>query len=404
MSDLLSTVSPRWKVNLTRRNFLRLAAGSSAATVLASYVSPRAHAAAMDFDWKKYKGTTIRYLGWNEGWSVNMRQKLPEFEELTGIKVVWEQLAQDQHRQKAATELTAKNKDLDLIFVAPDVDCVRYLKAGWLLPLDEFLADPKMLPPVWEVLAKPLGMKGTVVVEAGTSWLEDNDWILMLADRYHSIVGFIGNLSGTAIGQGVAVPVWADMTRFRQEVSRLARNPIFRGIRVGGLSISEDLSGGHYPHFEVLADSGLVIDVNGSTAAEIVALAKAVPSLTIVVDHMFGFDPVSASSEKWRSDITVMGDVQNVIMKVSGLVEGLDSPQTDPSNALVQCSGALDHVYQSFGPDRLVFGTNWPVSQPKGEISVVTNIVRSYFGPKGKDVLAKVFAGNARRVYRYVDR
>jgi len=57
------------------------------------------------------------------------------------------------------------------------------------------------------VLAKPLGMKGTVVVEAGTSWLEDNDWILMLADRYHSIVGFIGNLSGTAIGQGVAVPV-----------------------------------------------------------------------------------------------------------------------------------------------------------------------------------------------------
>ena len=161
MSDLLSTVSPRWKVNLTRRNFLRLAAGSSAATVLASYVSPRAHAAAMDFDWKKYKGTTIRYLGWNEGWSVNMRQKLPEFEELTGIKVVWEQLAQDQHRQKAATELTAKNKDLDLIFVAPDVDCVRYLKAGWLLPLDEFLADPKMMPPDWEVKDFAPGLLGT---------------------------------------------------------------------------------------------------------------------------------------------------------------------------------------------------------------------------------------------------
>lgn len=273
----------------------------------------------------------------------------------------------------------------------------------WPSPKESGLYKPT-LPPDWEVLAKPLGMKGTVVVEAGTSWLEDNDWILMLADRYHSIVGFIGNLSGTAIGQGVAIPVWADMTRFRQEVNRLARNPIFRGIRVGGLSISNDLSGGHYPHFEVLADSGLVIDVNGSTAAEIVALAKAVPSLTIVVDHMFGFDPVSASSEKWRSDITVMGDVQNIIMKVSGLVEGLDSPQTDPSNALAQCSGVLDHVYQSFGPDRLVFGTNWPVSQPKGDISVVTNIVRSYFGPKGKEVLAKVFAGNARRVYRYVDR
>jgi len=40
------------------------------------------------------------------------------------------------------------------------------------------------------VLAKPLGMNGTVVVEAGTSWLEDNDWILMLAGRYLALQYF----------------------------------------------------------------------------------------------------------------------------------------------------------------------------------------------------------------------
>ena len=171
----------------------------------------------------------------------------------------------------------------------------RDLPVPWPSPKESDFYKPT-LPPDWEVLAKPLGMNGTIVVEAGTSWLEDNDWILMLADRYRSIVGFIGNLSGTAIEQGVAVPVWADMTRFGQEVRRLARNPIFRGIRVGGLSISKDQSGGRYPHFEVLADAGLVIDVNGPAAAEIVALAKAVPSLTIVVDHMFGFDQASSSS------------------------------------------------------------------------------------------------------------
>lgn len=273
----------------------------------------------------------------------------------------------------------------------------------WPSPNDSRLYK-STLPPDWEALAKPLGMKGTVVVEAGTNWLEDNDWILKLAEQHRSIVGLIGNLSGTAIEQGIAVPVWEDMNRFGKEVRRLARNPIFRGIRMGGRSISKDLSGDRYPHFEVLADAGLVIDVNGPNAAEIVALAKAVPSLIIVVDHMFGFNPASSTPEKWRSDITAMGGVQNVVMKVSGLVEGIGSLQTDPASALDKCSGGLDHVYQSFGPDRLVFGTNWPVSQPRGEMSVVTNIVRNYFEPKGKDVLAKVFAGNAKKVYRYVDR
>ena len=85
-----------------------------------------------------------------------------------------------------------------------------------------------------------------------------------------------------------------------------------------------------------------------SSAAEIVALAKAVPSLNKVVDHMFGFSPAGASSEKWKSDIAAMGEVQNVVMKVSGLVEGFSSPQTDAASALVKCSGALDHVHQSF--------------------------------------------------------
>jgi hypothetical protein len=50
MSDLLDAVGSCWKVNLTRRNFLRLATGSSAATLLAGYAPRGAHAAAGDFD------------------------------------------------------------------------------------------------------------------------------------------------------------------------------------------------------------------------------------------------------------------------------------------------------------------------------------------------------------------
>jgi L-fuconolactonase len=273
----------------------------------------------------------------------------------------------------------------------------------WPTPRDKSLYKT-ILPQDWEALAKPLGMKGTVVVEGGTNWLEDNDWILKLAETFNSIVGFIGNLSGTAIEQGTAVPVWDDITRFEKELHRLSHNPIFRGIRVGGRSISADLSGGRYPHFELLANAGLVTDVLNVPAADIVALAKTLPSLAIVVDHMFDFKARLSSSEKWRGDIAALGSVKNIVMKVSGFVEGCDTPQTDADTALVQCRPALDHVYEMFGPDRLVFGTNWPVSQPKGEMSVVKGIVYNYFSPKGKEVLQKIFAENAKRVYRYIDR
>jgi L-fuconolactonase len=271
-------------------------------------------------------------------------------------------------------------------------------------PTPESSLYKQTLPPDWEALAKPLGMRGTIAVEAGTDWLEDNDWILMMAEQHHSIVGLIGNLSGKAIRNGTTVPVWGDMTRFRHEVRRLAHNSLFLGIRIGGSTLTNDLSGGRYPHFEVMADAGLVIDVVGASAADIVALAKEVSSLTIVVDHLFNISGAESPSASWKSDIIALSEAKNVVMKVSGLVEGLNSPQTDSTSALTLLQGALDHVYQSFGSDRLVFGTNWPVSQLKGKMSIVTDIVRRYFEPKGEDVLAKVFAGNAKKIYRYMDR
>lgn len=271
-------------------------------------------------------------------------------------------------------------------------------------PMPESSLYRQTMPPDWEALARPLGIKGTIAVEAGTDWLEDNDWILMMAARHHSIVGLIGNLSGTAIKNGAAVPVWDDMTRFRHEVRRLAQNSLFLGMRIGGNTPANDLRSGRYPHFEVLADAGLAIDVLGVSAADVVALAKKVSSLTIVVDHLFNIRKAESPSASWKSDITALSEPKNIAMKVSGLVEGLDSPHTDSTSALAMLHGALDHVYQSFGSDRLVFGTNWPVSQLKGNMSVVTDIVRRYFEPKGADVLAKVFAGNAKKIYRYVDR
>src|SRR5688572_22421280 len=53
--------------------------------------------------------------------------------------------------------------------------------------------DRRVLPPAWAAVASPVGVTETVVVEA-SPWLDDNVWILELAAREKSIVGFVGNL------------------------------------------------------------------------------------------------------------------------------------------------------------------------------------------------------------------
>ncbi|MDA8219465.1 MAG: sugar ABC transporter substrate-binding protein [Dehalococcoidales bacterium] len=201
MSDSRSPIGSRWQTKLPRRHFLKIAVGSSAVAVItacapsaaptaaptaapaqptaapkptqAPAAQPTAAAAATkaptvssgpataDFDWKKYKGTELRYVGWNDNWSQPMNPKVPEFEELTGIKLNWEQLAQDQNRQKVQTELTAKNKDIDLIYIAPHVEGIKYYKAGWIFPLDEYMADPKMVPPDFDMKDFAEGMLKT---------------------------------------------------------------------------------------------------------------------------------------------------------------------------------------------------------------------------------------------------
>jgi multiple sugar transport system substrate-binding protein len=134
---------------LTRRDLLKRAA--AAGVVAASGpADPGTAVGATAFDWKRYSGQTIRYLDWNGTWSTFINKRKAEFEALTGIKVAWELLPQEQHRQKVPTELTARNKDLDLLFVAPHVDGPRYWKAGWLKPFDDFISDPTQTPAGWE--------------------------------------------------------------------------------------------------------------------------------------------------------------------------------------------------------------------------------------------------------------
>src|SRR5512139_135972 len=105
--------------------------------------------ASAQVDWKQFQGTEIRFLMNKHPFTSFIEPKIPEFEKLTGIKVVFEVFPEDQYRNKRTIELNAGGK-LDGYMIMPGQDELYYWKAGWLQPLDGYIKDPKLTDAAWD--------------------------------------------------------------------------------------------------------------------------------------------------------------------------------------------------------------------------------------------------------------
>jgi predicted TIM-barrel fold metal-dependent hydrolase len=65
---------------------------------------------------------------------------------------------------------------------------------------------------------------------------------------------------------------------------------------------------------------------------------------------------------------------------------------------------ALDEMWESFGPERSIYGSNWPVSDRLAPYDIVFRVVRDYFAAKGLGASEKFFAQNSKRAYRWAVR
>jgi predicted TIM-barrel fold metal-dependent hydrolase len=245
----------------------------------------------------------------------------------------------------------------------------------------------RTMPTDYEKLAAPLGITGTVVIEA-SPWLEDNQWILDLAATAPAIVGFVGNLS-EVIGKA----------GFDAALARFAQNPLFRGIRVAPGALGANLG-----NFVALADKGLMIDVLGSPADlnAIASFAAKVPKLRVVIDHVGGLSiDGKAPPAAWLSGMQAAAAQPNVYCKVSNLVEATGSTKGDAPSDVAFYRPVLDALWSAFGEDRLVFGSNWPVSSPAAPLSTVVSIVKTYFMGKGAGPADKYFYRNGKVAYGF---
>lgn len=250
-----------------------------------------------------------------------------------------------------------------------------------------------VLPKHLHALKQYRRVTGTVIVEASPR-VEDNAWLLELAEDDPFIVGIVGHLSPGAVG-------------FSGHLKRFAANPLFRGIRISSATVEKLLSEDSVDDLQLLADHDLALDVNGGpdSPAVVAKLASTLPDLRIVQNHIGNVAITSdAPPAEWQSGIRSAARHRNVFCKISALVEGAARDGKTAPDDMDFYKPYIDVVWDAFGDDRVIFGSNWPVSEGAADYHKLQRIVMEYVTDRGNSAAEKFCSLNAKRAYKWVER
>ena len=256
---------------------------------------------------------------------------------------------------------------------------------------DNTLLYRRTLPVDFRAATRGLGVNRAIAVESN-AWLEDNQWVLDLAEGDPLIAGFVGHLE-----PGDAA--------YRRNLGRFSQNRLFRGIRLTGRAIAAGLGRpGFMADLEQLVERDLELDAIGDGALfrDLVTLTDRLPRLRVVINHL-PFDEVKDSEARpaAESAFRELGRRPQVYAKVSGVLRRVgDSTPLE----LSYYRESLDRLWENFGRDRLVYGSNWPVSNRYATYPAVLRVVREYFAAKGPEAGERYFRKNSLAAYKWIDR
>ena len=240
-------------------------------------------------------------------------------------------------------------------------------------------------------LAAPTGVVGMVVIEAIQSGreIEDNQWILDEAKRNPAIVGYIGRLEFEA-------------PDFARQLDRFAADPVFRGIRPRRQFA--DLAGcmsdpAFHRGLGLLSDRGLIFESGGLPPAipALTKLARRYPDLRIVFEHLPLIDSAEERPEELRLALAEAAALPNVYAKVSHIMRTREGrPVLDPA----AYRPGLDALFSLFGPDRVMYGSDWPKPSALTRYATIHRLAADYVQPLGPTGAAKFFWRNCAAAYR----
>lgn len=256
---------------------------------------------------------------------------------------------------------------------------------GWLTPgspIHRVFGTSDLRP-----LLVESGVDATILVQAAPTPAE-TDYMLAIAARAAFVLGVVGWID-------LLAPDAADQVR------RRAEHPHFLGVR----PMLQDLPQADWilnpalaPALNVIASEGLVFDalILSHQLDVIAQLAQAHPQLCIVLDH--GAKPRlgdAAAMTAWATGIAALAACPNVSCKVSGLLTELQ-----PGAGRADVMAAVSVLFDAFGPQRLIWGSDWPVLTLKSDYSGWFELAREAIAAKDPAAVPAVMGGNALRIYR----
>jgi predicted TIM-barrel fold metal-dependent hydrolase len=252
-----------------------------------------------------------------------------------------------------------------------------------------------VLPAEYKALAARHGIVAAGIVEASER-VEDNAWVLELVRGDPFFTFFVGSLE---VGSA----------RFAEHLERLAADPRVVGLR-GFLWSPPDitLDAAQLRDLRDLSRRGMTLDLisRGTTnpKPKVEALCTALPDLRVIVDHLGGAQGAKPAAGWEQSMRRLARSCPNLCVKFSSFC---DMYQAGDGNApwpapleLPAYRAHFDVLMDSFGADRLLWGSNWPVCDMAGGYAGQVGLAEEYLAPLGQAVRDRVMFRNALRFYR----
>lgn len=259
---------------------------------------------------------------------------------------------------------------------------------GWMPPDDPVLSriyGPADLAPHLE----QHGIERTVLVQAAPS-TEETEYMLGIADATPFVAGVIG---------------WVDFEdpSDRKELRRLAGHPTFKGLRPMIQDIADDawmLRDDVQWAYRAVIDEGLTFDALGFPRhlGHFLTLLKRYPDMRVVLDHCMkpqirAHGPVSFAT--WAEGMARLAGETGAFCKFSALVTEAEAGWT-----VADLRPYVDHVIGVFGPERVMWGSDWPVCRLRASYQDWHAAARTLTDHLPQAAQTRIFGGTAAEFYR----
>ncbi len=231
------------------------------------------------------------------------------------------------------------------------------------------------------------GFDACIAVQARQT-LEETRWLLALADKNPFIAGVVG---------------WVDLRaeNVREQLANFARNPKLVGVRHVVQGEPDDrflLRPDFLRGVAALEELNLTYDILIYPRHLPVAIEFVQRFLRqrFVLDHLAKPYIKAQTTEPWAQHIRELGESPNVFCKVSGMVTEADWKSWRPSHF----TSYLETVLESFGPDRVMIGSDWPVCKLAGSYTQVMSLVIDFLANYPEDARNKILGGTAQQFWR----